>query len=101
MWWRVPPAFGMAGIGQVRPPGGPLVVSECGRHVARWPLVFGAWCCTETRASRRGHVTCSVFARGTSYALVAGVGAERGALGHGVGRGGYVADRGGREVDEG
>jgi hypothetical protein len=51
--------------------------------------VYGA-CCCETRASRLGHVTCSIFARGASCALGAGVGAERGASGRVVGAWGVV-----------
>jgi hypothetical protein len=41
--------------------------------------VRSARCCANAVAVGRGHVTCSVFARGASCALGAGVGAEGGA----------------------
>lgn len=77
----VPPAFGTSGIGWARLPGGPVVTSECGGYVSRRSVAFGACCCAETRASRRGHVTWSRFERGVSSRGGARAGVVQGASG--------------------
>jgi len=66
------------------------VVMECGGSIFGWPGGFDAGCCAKPLASRRGHVTGSVFARGTPFALGAGMGAEGGTSGHVVSPWGVV-----------
>ena len=83
-----------------RPPGtmghvvGACKVSPCGYggwgSIFGWPGRFDAGCCTKPLASRRGHVTGSVFARGTPFTLEAGMGVKGGTSGHVVSLWGVV-----------
>ena len=55
--------------------------------------MYSVCCCMETFVLHRGHMTCSVFVRRVLCTLGAGVGVERGALGHVAGVGGGVCDK--------
>jgi hypothetical protein len=82
MWWWVStdilgPRSASSGF-----VGGLSITTEGGGYIQRRPGVYGA--------SRLGHVTCLIFARGASCALGAGVGVEQGASGRVVGAWGVV-----------
>ena len=61
---------------------GPPGWYETSGDVSRLPGGYSTCCCAETVALRRGHMTCSDFARDVLCVLGAGVGAEGGALRH-------------------
>jgi hypothetical protein len=74
-WW-VPPAIGMVKWGWLGHVGDPLTLSNGWRHVAEQPSVYSAHHHSISVALHHGHVTHSVFERGTLCRWGMGVGAE-------------------------
>jgi hypothetical protein len=81
--------------------GAPRITVEGGGYVPRWCGGRDTVCCAKPVASRRGHVTCSVFVWAAPWGLGMGAGAEWGALGHVTGVGWSVASAWVRVVDVG